>query len=272
VVQQLAFNKHESAVFAEANVQPQNQLQQSSSSATVTLEYCLKEHTREEVLDCANSWYCSNCKKHQQARKMVKFWSAHLPQVLVLVLKRFEFRDVSSLVGRQGMTYREKIDTLVDFPLEGLDLRPFCGDPESQLAACLPLDGDCKEGRSGAEALLTAYCGDGGCQSPTTSVAGAAGNAAPSQQSTLYDLFAVCNHFGKMGFGHYTALARDWLNVSAASSTSDNPDGSEASGPTSMSNEWFSFDDDDVEVIDPAQVNKTVVSRSAYILFYKRRA
>jgi ubiquitin carboxyl-terminal hydrolase 4/11/15 len=283
-VQQLAVTKHESVVFAEANSSSSQQQLGESGGGTTSLEYCLKEHTREEVLDCANSWYCSNCKKHQQAKKMVKFWSSTLPQVLILVLKRFEFRDVSSLVGRQGMMYRDKIDTLVDFPLEGLDLAPFCGDPEALLADCLPLDGDCKEGRQGAEELLSAYCRDSSTvTSPRSTSASSSGASSSIEKScTKYDLFAVCNHYGKMGFGHYTAYARDWLNTnSQSSSTSDseatshsprtNDEHGVESNAAGLSQDWFSFDDDDVELIDPACVNNTVVSRSAYILFYKRR-
>ena len=26
----------------------------------------------------------------------------------------------------------------------------------------------------------------------------------------IYDLFAVSNHFGSLGFGHYTAYAKNW--------------------------------------------------------------
>jgi ubiquitin C-terminal hydrolase len=52
-----------------------------------------------------------------------------------------------------------------------------------------------------------------------------------------------------MGFGHYTAYARDWK----AETLSDN---------------WYSYDDNDVEVCkDPNQV----VSKAAYILMYRRR-
>ena len=32
-----------------------------------------------------------------------------------------------------------------------------------------------------------------------------------SNNDTVYDLFAVCNHYGRMGYGHYTAFGRDWV-------------------------------------------------------------
>jgi ubiquitin carboxyl-terminal hydrolase 4/11/15 len=67
-------------------------------------------------------------------------------------------------------------------------------------------------------------------------------------ESLHYDLYAVSNHYGGMGFGHYTAFARGW-------SEQDKYPG------------WFSFDDSSVTPVHPHQVK----SNAAYILFYKRR-
>jgi ubiquitin C-terminal hydrolase len=65
----------------------------------------------------------------------------------------------------------------------------------------------------------------------------------------LYDLFSVCNHYGRMGFGHYTAFARDWR-----------PDGR-------LSSAWGLFDDDDVSDCSEEEVK----TNAAYMLFYKRK-
>lgn len=172
-----------------------------------------------------NSWYCSKCEKHTDAKKTQCFWAAQLPEVLVFVLKRFEFRDMSEM-GRG--TVRQKVDTFVDFPLEGLNMAPFCGDISS--LSPVPADGECQEGKVRGEELLTAYCGE-------------------HNPRTMYDLFAVCNHYGQLGSGHYTACARDWRGDGMAST-------------------WNSFDDDDVE---PCSSDSEVVSRAAYMLFYRRR-
>lgn len=173
-----------------------------SDDKCITLEQCLREYTKEEILEDAEAWYCSQCKDHKNAKKLITLLSAQLPEVLIINLKRFEHRDVSSLVGRPrgGMSFREKIETYVDFPLEGLNVAPFCDDT--------------------------------------------------SADRTLYDLFAVCNHYGRMGFGHYSAVARDWLL-----------DGN-------LSDVWTSFDDNDVRPCDDAD---DVKSSAAYILFYRRR-
>jgi ubiquitin C-terminal hydrolase len=139
------------------------------------------------------------------AKKTLQFSSTHLPSVLVLTLKRFAHRDMSSVYGSRGVGHTEKLDGDVDFPLDGLDLSPYCHSPDGQ-------------------------------DSWTTNDA-------------IYDLFAVCNHYGRMGFGHYSAFARDWLL-----------DGQ-------LSKQWVAFDDDDVRLVN----ENNVKTNAAYILFYKRR-
>ena len=74
--------------------------------------------------------------------------------------------------------------------------------------------------------------------------------ATSTTTRTLYDLVAVINHYGRMGFGHYTAVARDWA-----------VDGQ-------LAHQWLLFDDDRVEPIGC----EDVVSAAAYVLFYRRRA
>lgn len=59
----------------------------------------------------------------------------------------------------------------------------------------------------------------------------------------MYDMFAVSNHFGGLGGGHYTAFCRM-------------DDGS-----------WQCFDDSHVSPVDES----TVQSKSAYVLFFRRR-
>lgn len=62
--------------------------------------------------------------------------------------------------------------------------------------------------------------------------------------NTIYDLFAVSNHFGGLGGGHYTAFAKNCRNE-----------------------KWYNFDDARVEEIN----EREVVSANAYVLFYQRR-
>lgn len=75
----------------------------------------------------------------------------------------------------------------------------------------------------------------------------------------VYDLFAVVNHYGSMGFGHYTAFA----NRTIAMSGVDWFDTNDGSDDTS----WLEFDDNAVRRCSPREV----VTKDAYVLFYRRR-
>ncbi|KAL7884651.1 hypothetical protein AOLI_G00074210 [Acnodon oligacanthus] len=76
---------------------------------TVQLQECIELFTTVETLEEENPWYCPTCKKHQLATKKLDLWS--LPEVLIIHLKRFSYTKYS----------REKLDTIVDFPLRHLD-------------------------------------------------------------------------------------------------------------------------------------------------------
>ncbi|XP_029912406.1 ubiquitin carboxyl-terminal hydrolase 11 isoform X2 [Myripristis murdjan] len=76
---------------------------------TVQLQECIELFTTVETLEEENPWYCPVCKKHQLATKKLDLWS--LPEVLIIHLKRFSYTKFS----------REKLDSIVDFPLRDLD-------------------------------------------------------------------------------------------------------------------------------------------------------
>ena len=82
---------------------------------TLTLDHCLENFTQPERLDEDNKWYCSKCKDHVRAEKTMTLW--RLPNILVIHLKRFEFRNALR---------REKLECFVDYPLEGLDMSKYC--------------------------------------------------------------------------------------------------------------------------------------------------
>ncbi|RGP62747.1 ubiquitin carboxyl-terminal hydrolase 12, partial [Fusarium longipes] len=76
----------------------------------ITLDECLDEFERAEVLSEQDMWYCPRCKEHRRASKKFDLWKS--PDILVAHLKRF------SSSGYR----RDKLDVMVDFPIEGLDL------------------------------------------------------------------------------------------------------------------------------------------------------
>lgn len=117
----------------------------------VSLDDCLDEFGKEEILSENDAWYCPRCKEFRRASKKFELWKA--PDILVIHLKRFS--------ASRGL--RDKLDILVDFPAEGLDLKERVALKE--------------EGKS-----------------------------------TIYDLFAVDNHYGGLGGGHYTAIARNFMD------------------------------------------------------------
>lgn len=66
----------------------------------------------------------------------------------------------------------------------------------------------------------------------------------PNNNSVVYDLIGVVNHYGKMGGGHYIAVANNFVKE-----------------------RWIKFDDEDVSFAQ----EDDIINRYAYVLFYKRR-
>uniref|UniRef100_A0A8C9VFV7 Ubiquitin carboxyl-terminal hydrolase n=1 Tax=Scleropages formosus TaxID=113540 RepID=A0A8C9VFV7_SCLFO len=103
------FEKHESMEY-----KPQKK-------AFFKLKDCIELFTTKEKLGAEDPWYCPNCKQHQQATKKLDLWS--LPPVLVVHLKRFSY----------SRYMRDKLDSLVDFPLSDLDMSEFLINPNAGL-------------------------------------------------------------------------------------------------------------------------------------------
>ncbi|KAL6499954.1 ubiquitin-specific protease [Orobanche gracilis] len=75
----------------------------------------------------------------------------------------------------------------------------------------------------------------------------------------IYELYALTNHFGGMGSGHYTAH----IKVVSAQSMNQLVMGST---PLLDENRWYNFDDSHISQINEEEVK----SAAAYVLFYKR--
>ncbi|CAI5531070.1 unnamed protein product [Closterium sp. Naga37s-1] len=149
----------------------------------VTLFSCLDAFIKEEPLGPDDMWYCPQCKEHRQATKKLDLW--RLPEILVVHLKRFSY----------SRYFKNKLDTLVTFPIHDFDLSPY----------------------------LPPCNAEGG------------GN--------VYELYAISNHYGGMGGGHYTAYVQ-------------------------LGNErqWHTFDDSFVSPANESQIE----TPAAYVLFYRR--
>jgi len=75
-------------------------------------------HTDRQVPFINYNRYCPSCKKHQRATKKFDLWS--LPEVLVIHLKRFSYTR----------SLRDKLDTVVEFPTQGLNMAPYIINPQ----------------------------------------------------------------------------------------------------------------------------------------------
>ncbi|KAI4890873.1 hypothetical protein NFI96_005529, partial [Prochilodus magdalenae] len=139
------------------------QQQQHVQQHSCTLDECFQLYTKEEQLAPDDAWKCPHCKQLQQGMVQMSLWT--LPDILILHLKRF----------RQVGERRNKLSTLVRFPLTALDMAPHVVK------------------RSNFTRLPTGWKHQ--TQRPET---------AQHAQDYLYDLYAVCNHHGGMHGGHYT--------------------------------------------------------------------
>ncbi len=175
------------------------QMKKTKRKKGVSIMDCIHKYCEMEQLDDSEMWYCNQCKEHVRAWK--QFHLYRTPPILIIHLKRFHY---SSTTHR-----RDKIDTLIDFPLTDLDLRSVVKHNNWEVG-----------------------------------------------QEPIYDCYAVSNHFGGLGGGHYTAYAR-WGGGEKG-----------VGGEDGQSSSWYLFDDSRVT---PCVDESEVVSNAAYCLYYKRK-
>ncbi len=170
----------------------------TAANSGLPLAECMKQYQLPEVLDENNTWYCNKCKNNVKATKQIQLF--HCPPILILHLKRFKMNQnapapvyASTTSTVSAPVTGSRVNTLISFPLENLDLSPYVKKFD------IP---------------------------------------------PVYDLYAVANHSGTLGYGHYTAVAKN-----------------------KKTNLWYEFNDSIVTKIDPDKV----CTSSAYVLFYKRK-
>uniref|UniRef100_A0A8C0Z866 Ubiquitin carboxyl-terminal hydrolase n=1 Tax=Cyanistes caeruleus TaxID=156563 RepID=A0A8C0Z866_CYACU len=111
----LLYDEQEAQAFEKHG----SMLQPQKKKSVVALRDCIELFTTMETLGEHDPWYCPNCKKHQQATKKFDLWS--LPRILVVHLKRFSY----------SRYWRDKLDTVVEFPIRGLNMSEFVCDPRA---------------------------------------------------------------------------------------------------------------------------------------------
>jgi Ubiquitin carboxyl-terminal hydrolase len=99
-----------------------------------------------------------------------------LPLVLIIQLKRFD-----------ALTDR-KLNDIVNFPLQGLDMSPYITENINGNSASTATDTEGNNSTSNSKASTA---------------------AAASASAILYDLYAVINHSGSLSQGHYTCYVQE---------------------------------------------------------------
>jgi hypothetical protein len=176
---------------------------------SVTLFHCLDRFTASESL----SLQCERCNESaaslDEHSKKLSF--TRLPPVLLVSFKRFK-------------NIHAKIETLVSFPVRGLDMSKWYEQENENI----------------------------------------------NSQNPMYDLVAVLNHSGKLGYGHYTAYGiteqGSWALYDDENVTivSDGEEGEKIDG------ELFKSADDEVTAAS-LRLSDILVSRKAYLLVYVQR-
>jgi len=141
----------------ETWIDPNPPVDTTRRKKNIDLADCLDEFAKEEQLGEDDLWYCPRCKEHRQARKTLQLW--RVPDIFAVHLKRFS----------SNRSFRDKLDNLVEFPLQDFDLTDRVGDKTW-----------IQQERGG--------------------------------EKLVYDLFAVDNHYGGLGGGHYTAYAQNFVD------------------------------------------------------------
>ncbi|EME84270.1 uncharacterized protein MYCFIDRAFT_214678 [Pseudocercospora fijiensis CIRAD86] len=108
-------NGKQGRIFPDPEQDAKRQKREQRKKHGVDLDDCFDVTRRREILSEGNEWYCNRCKEMRQAAKTLEIWT--LPDILVVHLKRFG----------GNRSFRDKIDLLVDYPVEGLDMNDKVG-------------------------------------------------------------------------------------------------------------------------------------------------
>ncbi|VTJ58332.1 Hypothetical predicted protein [Marmota monax] len=147
--------------------------QQTHQQPSCTLDECFQFYTKEEQLAQDDAWKCPHCKVLQRGMVKLSLWT--LPDILIIHLKRF------CQVGER----RNKLSTLVRFPLSGLNMAPHVAQRST---SSKPVPGPWPSWKQPA-CLPTSYPLD-----------------------FLYDLYAVCNHHGSLQAYCRNSLDGQWYS------------------------------------------------------------
>ena len=121
----------------EEGAATRHELVSKTPSNRVLLTQCLDNYVKPEMLEGEDAAFCEECKVKTSSKKTTTIWK--MPDVVVHHLKRFETSYVN---GPRGFEVRTtKMHTLVEFPLDGLDMGPYFSEKPSESDALYDLVG-----------------------------------------------------------------------------------------------------------------------------------
>lgn len=170
-----------------------------------------------------NVYDCLSCFSQEETLSGHDKWYCSKCQDHVTAFKKMEIYKAPEFLlvhfkrfshTRNSVLGSRKLNNHIDFPVRGLDLTPF---------------------------VIKTAPEDPSALNPKPS-------ASASNSKLIYDLYAVSNHFGSLGGGHYTASCQSLIT-----------------------GKWYDFDDTCVSPIEASSVQSQVVNKAAYVLFYRRR-
>ncbi|EEY57525.1 ubiquitin-specific protease, putative [Phytophthora infestans T30-4] len=82
----------------------------------VPLTKCMDALMREEAISLEDHWVCEHCGVPREGRRLSAIW--RLPDLVMVQLKRFQYLENQ---------HKQKVRSLVDFPLKGLDFSKWMG-------------------------------------------------------------------------------------------------------------------------------------------------
>ena len=124
--------KNDSFAIENAN----RKISETISKNSISIYDCFNSFRNEELLSLENTIHCSQCKTNEQIYKKLDIFKP--PLYLIIQIKRFRYQKSSSLFDFSNIN-QSKNDTLVDFPLDNLDLRDYVVDRDHKAEALYDL-------------------------------------------------------------------------------------------------------------------------------------
>lgn len=108
----------------------------SLNPSSISIYDCFNTFRNEELLSNENTLFCKTCKQNETIYKKIDIFKA--PLYLIIQIKRFRYQKSSSLFDFSSIN-QSKNDTLVEFPIDNLDLKDYIVDKDKKEEAIYDL-------------------------------------------------------------------------------------------------------------------------------------